>query len=160
MLDKVISGGQTGDDQAAWRVAKAFGIPTGGMTPLGFLTEDGPRPDFADLYGAKEMKTADYRARTEQNVRGSDATLWFGSTDTPGAKATLNAIKGMGRPHMLVIPRKGVRPSDVAAWLAPGRYKTLNVAGNRESKAPGIGVRVERFMAEVFRRLGYERLGG
>jgi hypothetical protein len=33
--------------------------------PLGFLTEDGPRPEFADLYGAREMPTPDYRARTE-----------------------------------------------------------------------------------------------
>src|SRR4051812_49390305 len=79
--------------------------------------------------------------RTEANVRGSDAPLWFGSVGTPGARATLNAIRGMGRPHVLVVPRRGVKPSDVAAWLAPGKYKTLNVAGNRESKAPGIGAK-------------------
>jgi hypothetical protein len=106
MLDKVVSGGQTGADQGAWRAARASGLPTGGMMPLGFLTEDGP-PEFAELYGAKEMPTADYRARTEQNVRGSDATLWFGSVNTPGAKATLNACRGMGRLHMLVTPGRG-----------------------------------------------------
>jgi hypothetical protein len=64
VLDKVITGGQTGADQAAWRVARAFGIPTGGWMPLGFLTEtaDGkgaePHPEFADLYGARETPTA------------------------------------------------------------------------------------------------------
>jgi len=31
----------------------------------------------------------------------------------------------------------------------------LNVAGNRESEAPSIGDRVERFLADVFRRLGH-----
>ena len=55
MLDKVISGGQTGADQAGWRAARAVGIPTGGWMPLGFLTEDSPRPEFADLYGAHTL---------------------------------------------------------------------------------------------------------
>ena len=30
---------------------------------------------------------------------------------------------------------------------------TLLIAGNRESKSPGIGLRVERFLTVVFRRL-------
>jgi hypothetical protein len=51
MLDRIITGGQTDADQAAWRAAKAFGIPTGGWMPLGFLTEAGARPEFAELYG-------------------------------------------------------------------------------------------------------------
>ena len=79
MLNRIVTGGQTGADQAGWRVARAFGIATGGWMPLGFLTEDGPRPEFAELYGAMEMPTASYRARTERNVRDSDATLWFGT---------------------------------------------------------------------------------
>ena len=36
MLEKIISGGQTGADQAAWRAAKAFGVPTGGWMPKDF----------------------------------------------------------------------------------------------------------------------------
>ncbi len=35
MLDKVVSGGQTGADQAAWRVARAYRIATGGWMPAG-----------------------------------------------------------------------------------------------------------------------------
>jgi hypothetical protein len=57
MLDEIVTGGQTGADQADWRVARAFGIPTGGSMPKGYLTEDGPRPEFAALYGAVEMPT-------------------------------------------------------------------------------------------------------
>jgi len=34
----IISGGQTGADQAAWRAARSAGLPTGGVMPLGFLT--------------------------------------------------------------------------------------------------------------------------
>jgi hypothetical protein len=36
------------------------------------------------------------------------------------------------------------------------KIKVLNVAGSRESKEPGIGERVERFLAAVLRRLGHE----
>jgi hypothetical protein len=153
MLDLVISGGQSGADQGAWRAARAAGVPTGGWMPLGFLTEGGPRPEFAGLYGAREMPTADYQARTERNVRDSDATLWFGSTNTPGAWPTLNAVRGVGRPSLLVIPRREVRPSDVAGWITRRGFRTLNVAGHREGKSPGTGARVERFMADVFCQL-------
>jgi hypothetical protein len=47
--------------------------------------------------------------------------------------------------------------SSVATWIAENRIKVLNVAGNRESRSPGIGARVERFLTEVFRRLSHER---
>jgi hypothetical protein len=40
-------------------------------------------------------------------------------------------------------------------WIVEHKVRVLNVAGNRESRAPGIGARVERFLADVFRRLGH-----
>jgi hypothetical protein len=90
MLDRVVSGGQTGADQAGWRAARAAGIPTGAWMTWGFLTEapdgrgDEPHPEFADLYGARELPTANYADRTRANVRDSEATIWFGSTDSLG----------------------------------------------------------------------------
>jgi Circularly permutated YpsA SLOG family len=39
VLDRVVSGGQTGADQAGWRAARAVGLATGGWMPYGFLTE-------------------------------------------------------------------------------------------------------------------------
>jgi len=78
MLDRVISGGQTGVDQAAWRAAKALGIPTGGSMTRAFQTEDGPRPEFAEMFGAVELGSVNYPARTRANVRDSDGTIWFG----------------------------------------------------------------------------------
>ena len=35
---------------------------------LGFGTESGPRPEYAEQYGAIEMTTTSYAARTRQNV--------------------------------------------------------------------------------------------
>lgn len=158
MLQKIVSGGQTGADQAAWRAAKAFGIPLGGWMPKGFLTEEGPRPEFAELYGAVEMPTERYAARTEQNVRDSDGTLWFGDTTTSGATATVEACLQLNKPCLPMDPSvAGFEPSHVVNWLRANKIKILNAAGNRESDEPGIAVRVESFLAQVFEKLGLRR---
>src|SRR5208282_4171966 len=107
----IVRGGQTGADQAGWRVARAFGIPTGGWMPKGFLTEEGPRSEFAELYGAREMPTESYPERTRANVRDSNATLWFGATTSKGAKTTLEACTQNGRSYVLVTRGGLVRPS-------------------------------------------------
>ena len=39
--------------------------------PLGFLTEDGPRPDLAEAFGTAELRTADYPTRTRRNAAAS-----------------------------------------------------------------------------------------
>jgi hypothetical protein len=155
MLDKIVSGGQTGADQAGWRTARTFGIPTGGWMPKGFLTEDGPRPELAKEFSAAEMPTNSYPARTEQNVRDSDATVWFGETTTKGAQETVAACHRFSRPCMLVFPDASFEPAHVARWIAEHQVRTLNVAGNRETDEPGIGDRVERFLAEVLEELGH-----
>ena len=36
MLEKIVSGGQTGADQGGWRAAVACGLATGGWMPEGF----------------------------------------------------------------------------------------------------------------------------
>lgn len=152
MSIKVVSGGQTGADQAGWRAARAVGLATGGWMPREFATEDGPRPEFAGEFGA-EAVAGGYRERTQSNVRDSDATAWFGDPATPGGLATLRACRALGRPVFLV--RAGrTRPSDLFAWLAGRPVAVLNVAGCRESEDPGIGARVERFLVAALGRLG------
>jgi hypothetical protein len=48
---------------------------------------------------------------------------------------------------------EGVKPSDVVRWLEMNVFRSLNVAGNRESSNPGIGARTERFLLDVFHQL-------
>jgi hypothetical protein len=138
MLERVVTGGQTGADQAGWRAARACGIPTGGAMPRGFLTEDGPRPGFAELFGAVELPGGGYPERTRANARDSDATVWFGDPESPGGRTTLRACAGFGKPVYLVT--EGLtRPTDVAAWIEAEEVRVLNEAGNPESTEPGIG---------------------
>jgi hypothetical protein len=164
MLTRVISGGQTGADQAGLRAARAAGIPTGGWTPLGWLVEsdDGRRniaaPQLAD-FGLAECPEPGYPSRTRANVRDSDATIWFGDFNPPGGIATLDACRAMNKPFVIVY--QGItRPSQVSTWIREKGIGILNVAGNRESKAPGIGSRVERFLAVVFNLLAEEHING
>jgi hypothetical protein len=160
MLTKVVSGGQTGADQAALRAARAAGIATGGWAPLGWLVEaEGGRRDvpapWLEGFGLVECPEPGYPARTRANVRDSDGTLWFGNRQTRGGVVTLDACRLERRPFLLVSGRI-TRPSEAAAWIVGQGVQVLNVAGNRESTAPGIGVRVEAFLTRVFRRLATE----
>jgi hypothetical protein len=153
MLEKIISGGQSGADRAGWRAARTFGISSGGWMPRGFLAEDGSHPEFADQYGAAELPAESDTARTERNVQDSDATLWFGVTTTLRAQATVGACHRFAKPCMPVYPGASFEPCHVATWVAENKIGTLNVAGNREDEEPGIGDRVERFLGEVLQQL-------
>jgi hypothetical protein len=156
MIEKIISGGQSGADQAGWRAASAFHLSTGGWMPRGFLTEDGPRPEFSGQYDAAEMPTEDYAARTERNVQDSDGTLWFGETTTAGAQATVGACRNLRKPFMLVYPGASFEASHIAKWIVENKIGILNVAGNREGDELGIGARVEQFLGEVLEQLGHD----
>ena len=59
--------------------------------PRSFLTKAGPRPEFAELYGAIALETESYPTRTEPNLFAVGATFWFGSLDTTGYRATVTA---------------------------------------------------------------------
>ena len=106
--------------------------------PRGFLTEDGPHPEFADQYGAAELPADSVRDRTEQNVLATDATLWFGVTTTL-RQATVGACHRFAKPCMPVYPGALFEPCHVATWIAENKIGTLNVAGNA-SKDPGSGI--------------------
>ena len=87
-------------------------------------------------------------------MSSSDGTIWFGTTDTSGAKTTLEACELSRKPVFLVEPHRSILPSDAVQWLRNHpQIQVLNVAGNRESKNPGVGERVERFLTVVFKRV-------
>ena len=68
MLDKIITGGQTGAEQAAWPAATSHSAsrPAVGCRQ-GSLTEDGPRPEFAEAMARRRCQpTATRSDRTER----------------------------------------------------------------------------------------------
>ena len=140
MIERIISGGQTGADQAGLAVAKRLGISTGGYMPKGWLTEAGPRPDLGTTYGLEEAETAAYPERTERNVLASNGTVVFGDARSRGSMLTARLCRDTASPALwsrsTAIPSRP--PSRLRAWIAEHDVRTLNVAGNRASQAPGI----------------------
>ena len=164
MLELVMSGGQTGADQAGLRIAKQFGIPTGGWMPLDWQTGAGPRPDFEQLYGMKCLHHGGYKERTEANVRLSDGTIRFAANfNSMGEKCTLNAILDNNKPYMDIDINNPVSTaSDVAAWIRKNNIKKLNIAGNtqpanRNTRAFKITEFTEQFLTELFTELGFKK---
>jgi hypothetical protein len=139
MLKKVISGGQTGADQAGLDVALKLGIPHGGWIPKGRMTEEGPLPERYDL---QEMPTESYPKRTEQNILGADGTLIVSHGKlTGGSKLTIDLAQKHCRPFLHLDLRSmsmSYAGRMLSSWLTDNGIKTLNVAGSRGSKDPEI----------------------
>jgi hypothetical protein len=72
MIEKIISGGQTGVDRGALDGALSLDFPCGGWCPEGRLSEDGV---IDARYPLQTLAGAGYRQRTELNVLDSDGTL-------------------------------------------------------------------------------------
>lgn len=149
-LRRIISGGQTGADQAGLRAAKALGIATGGMMPKGWRTEAGPRPEFKDLYGLEESKFSSYPPRTRWNVHNATGTVIFVANTIDGGSAITRQYCDVARKPVVVISFAIVAHLDggtrLREWLELFSIQVLNVAGNRESRTPGIGSTVESYL--------------
>jgi hypothetical protein len=144
LLERLVSGGQTGVDRAALDVALTLGLPCGGWCPRGRRAEDGP---LAERYPLCETPSADYTQRTEWNVRDSDGTLVLTWAPPDGGTAlTLELAERLGRARLAVDPRDLSRLAAVREWVGRHRVRTLNVAGPRESRAPGAYDAALRFL--------------
>ena len=140
-IEKIISGGQTGADQAGLFAAVDFSIETGGMVPRGWKTKNGPKPELAQL-GLQEGLSTEYPPRTWANVRNSDGTIIFYDKFTPGIRCTLKACDQVGKPAMLIDLGSERYKYDVTEeeinnfrrWARNNEISVLNVAGNSQTQ--------------------------
>ncbi|MFH8249230.1 putative molybdenum carrier protein [Microbacterium sp. B2969] len=145
------SGGQTGADRGALEAAVAAGVPIAGWCPRGGLAEDFPDPPglLAVYPTLVETPSDDPAQRTRWNVRDADATLIVvpGSAwHSPGTDLTRRVALELERP---VFTLTGDDLSGLRAWLETVGGAVLNVAGPRESQAPGIQERTRRVVASL-----------
>ena len=135
-------------DRAALDLAVELGIPCGGWCPKGRVAEDGP---IASRYPLTETSSADYAQRTERNVRDSDGTLILarGVRLTGGTAQTHEVAVRLKRPCLVIDLTSPLPSTAILLWFETRRIKTLNVAGPRESKQPGIYVETLRYLREV-----------
>lgn len=151
MLKKLISGGQTGADQAALDVAIKIDIPHGGWIPKGRKTEAGILPD---KYHLQEMPTSSYPKRTEKNILDSDGTLIFSRGKLTGGPALTRKLAKQHQKPWLHIDLDKVEETEadsiIAGWIHRNDIQVLNVAGPRASKDPGIHDIVSRILETLF----------
>lgn len=142
-ITKIISGGQTGVDTIGLQVAKELGIETGGTAPKGFLREEGIdnedirsynlveiTDEEQNAYSKRAKKYDPYTGRTDLNVRNSDGTVYFyTSEDKRGFEATERSAIQHKKPFL-----PNPTAEELREWIIKNNIKTLNVAGNRGSK--------------------------
>lgn len=156
---RVISGGQTGADRAALDAAAESGLDSGGWCPRGRWAEDGR---IAERYPLRETPSSAVQQRTEWNVRDSDATLILVLSDADrGTDYTRRQAEAYGRPVRVVeVSPAGLphnEPSETTAWLVAEKVTVLNVAGPRESNAPGLYTASKTFLKALFAQRRVER---
>lgn len=147
--EKVISGGQTGVDRAGLDAALACGIAIGGYMPKGARAEDGSVPSF---YNLSETDTRSYSGRTERNVLEADATLILYNTKPAGGTLlTQKLCRTHMKPVLALDLTATANPiSVIRVFLNSARPRVLNIAGPRESKAPGVHYAAYTLLCAVF----------
>lgn len=167
---KIISGFQTGADIAGIKAAVSNNLKTGGHMPKGFKTENGNKPEYADLYNAEETSTVSYIPRTTLNVRNADCSIIFDYAKSSGSINTKKLCVKHGLPFLYLnatdINKYSVI-NDVTNFINSVETKKLkkdkteliiNIAGNRESNAKGIEKRVYYILDEVFKKLASNKI--
>lgn len=152
MIEKIISGGQTGADRAALDVAIKLGIPHGGWIPKGRITEEGPLPE---RYRMQEMPTESYSDRTEKNVIDSDGTLIICRGQPTGGSDYTREMALKHKKQLLHVDLNQTSSFDAASlissWIKLYQVKILNVAGPSASKDPNVYVDVFRILEWAFK---------
>ena len=149
-LKTIISGGQTGADIGGLRAARKKGIRTNGYIPKGYMTEDDPKPHYSNKYGLQQYGEG-YLLRTEGNVILADATLWFGNPSSRGSAATHRYCKQHKKPIHIVCGYNKEEVKRIATLVR--KCRVINIAGNRESKNPGIAKQVKKFVCRLIDEL-------
>ena len=133
---RIVSGGQTGVDRAALDAALELGLACGGWCPKGRWAEDGEIPA---RYPLTETLSNDPAQRTRANVAESDATLVLTDGEpTDGTRLAMSAAGDLNKPCLCVDFTVGADIERVRAWIDETGAACLNIAGPRESNAPGI----------------------
>ena len=147
MIEKIVSGGQTGVDRAALDSAIALQIPHGGWCPAGRKAENGIIPAH---YHLLETASPEYIDRTRKNVEDSDGTLILNRKRPEGGTAeTLGFARSCGKPVMVIDLDFPPDADTVLSWLKDNNIRQCNMAGPRESKMPGIYQQACRYLQDL-----------
>jgi hypothetical protein len=172
MLRIVLSGGQTGVDQAAFRAAQASELLCAGWCPPDRSCETGAIPASFPVQSTPYERSEDRpdvprSLRTEWNVRDSDGTLIIHMvSDGPtspvdrGTDWTEDAAKRHKRPLYVVEVTSATMVEaeleKVGAWMRKEGIRVLNIAGPSDRTAPAAGDWSYQFLLRLFKAVRAE----
>ncbi|WP_061962141.1 YpsA SLOG family protein [Demequina flava] len=149
LISRIFSGGQTGADRAALDAAIKARVVHGGWCPAGGWAEDKPYPPgvLVSYPGLKPTIESEPEVRSRYNIRDSHATLVLGAVESSeGCQRGVAYARATSRPVLL----NPSEPDEALEFLrGVGRDLIVNVAGPRESEAPGGYDRAREFMDEL-----------
>jgi hypothetical protein len=154
-IRKIISGGQTGADRAAFYFALENKIEIGGFVPKNRAAEDGR---ISEKYpNLVETETENPAQRTELNVISADATLIFSHGELKGgSKLTKELAEKHRKPFLhvdfseLTIDR-AVEKTKIRLASIDG--ESLNIAGARASEDAEIYAKTKEFLEKSRNRM-------
>ena len=158
LFQKIISGGQTGVDQAALDVAINLGIDCGGWCPPGRLCENGCIPSAYSLQETPSEKSdaapgVNRSLRTEWNVRDADAVLVLLPNNLKtdkGSEWTIQCAGNYGKPILIIDPFAAKASTEIKLWLESISTRVLNIAGPSEGSCPGISEQTKNLLWAAF----------
>ena len=152
---KILSGGQTGVDRAAFDAAIEKGLAYGGWCPSGGWAEDMPEPPgLLALYPhLQETPLTEPAQRTEWNVRDADRLMVLtdrtGMKVSKGTEAARALAVRLGKECIVLDLDEGDVLDRARAFLGADRDSCLCIAGPRESEAPGIYAKARAFLRKL-----------
>ena len=140
LVERIVSGGQTGADRAALDWAMANEVSHGGWCPKGRKAEDGV---IDARYQLRETTSSAYNPGTKLNVRDSDGTVIISIAQElmGGSRQTGEFAAKRGKPSLHISKGDGVdgATAKLKQFVIENRIRVLNVAGPRASEEPAVG---------------------
>lgn len=134
MIGKIISGGESGVEQAALDIAVKMDIARGGWITSWQKEDLGKK---AGRYGLSEMPDVNYARVAEHNVSDSNGVLIISRGDLISNSALHRRIaQKINRPCLCIDLNKTAEfqaTEQISAWIARHRIRILNITGPKES---------------------------
>lgn len=148
---KIVSGGQTGADRAAFDFALENDFKIGGFVPKNRRAEDGVISDkYENLI---ETETGNPAERTELNVKISDATLILSHGKLAGGSLLTRKFAEKYQKPFLHIDFSIYKIESAAEitrrWLDKINCENLNIAGSRASEDAEIYEKTKEFLRKL-----------